>query len=533
MNRELSAFVFVVALAVAGNVNAELRLPAIISDHGMLQGDKPIAIWGWATPGATVKATFEYLNHEPSGRFTTIVDSSGKWVGFLPPLKDGTTGSLDVVSNHDGNKTVNDLLVGEVWLGGGQSNMQYPIGGSGFIDLDNPDEVKAVKQNIAIAKLEAVAARPPIRYFKMPGNHSEQVLDDVKGQWLLADANNVETFSAVAWNFAVALQNKLHQPIGLIVSSIGGTTAQAWMSREALEATSVGAAIEQRHREHLAAEAPGAEAKYQVELKAWQSANPTPELEFKNRNAKPKPPYSLSVSAMPLIFYNAMLHGLEPYTLRGIIWFQADGNIAYPLEYSELFLALIREWRAEWHEQLPFYFVEMNNMNEDKQTKPVEANNLSILREQQHAALQLPGVGMVTAVDLGTKNAHFPNKKPVGERLANLALHESYGLPGQPNSPMFQAYSIQGNKIRLKFSDSEGLRVRGGGQPTGYAIRGADSDWVWAAGKIECKEIVLWSNQVASPVAVRYAWASNPVISIENGEGLPLYPFRTDNNSPR
>jgi len=198
-----------------------------------------------------------------------------------------------------------------------------------------------------------------------------------------------------------------------------------------------------------------------------------------------------------------------------------------------LFQALIKEWRSEWHDQLPFYFVEMNNMNEDVQTHPVQPNALSIIREQQHGGLAQPGVGMVAAIDLGIKNAHFPNKRPVGQRLAGLALRDCYGVAGQVNSPRFKSSKIEGSKVELSFYDADGLRVRGGGEPKGFAIRGASGDWVWANGKIEGEKIVVWSDQVPNPIAVRYAWASNPVISIENGAGLPLYPFRTDSETPQ
>jgi len=165
------------------------------------------------------------------------------------------------------------------------------------------------------------------------------------------------------------------------------------------------------------------------------------------------------------------------------------------------------------------------------QTHPVQPNALSIIREQQHGGLALPGVGMVAAIDLGIKNAHFPNKRPVGQRLAGLALRDCYGIPGQVNSPMFKSATFSGDKARLNFKDAAGLRVRGGGEIKGFAIRGESGPWVWAEGKIEGETIVVWSDQVPHPVAVRYGWASNPVISIENGAGLPLYPFRTDTSS--
>jgi len=295
-----------------------------------------------------------------------------------------------------------------------------------------------------------------------------------------------------------------------------------------LAGTSVGAAVFERNQAALLTDSsPAVKAKRAADLAQWKQTNPTPELQFKNH--RPKPLYTETDNYVPCRLYNAMIHGLEPYTLRGFIWFQGDGNGAHPYEYSEMFTALIQQWRGEWRDpRLPFYFVEMNNMNQGPQKDPVEFNSLSVIREQQHGALRLPAVGMVAAIDVGTPNAHFPNKKPVGERLAGLALHDCYGQMGQVESPLFQGFTIERNHVRLKFSAAEGLRVRGGTALKGFAIKGATGNWVWATGKIEGEEIVVWSDQVPAPTAVRYAWSRNPITSVENGAGLPLYPFRTD-----
>jgi sialate O-acetylesterase len=250
-------------------------------------------------------------------------------------------------------------------------------------------------------------------------------------------------------------------------------------------------------------------------------------LQAQNMKTKPKTPFSSTGSGVPGRLYNRMIYGLEPYTLRGIIWFQADGNNPFPAEYSDMFQALIKEWRVEWKEELPFYFVEMNNMG-IPQDKPVQGGPLPFIREQQHGALLLPGVGMVAAIDVGTTNAHFPNKKPVGERLAGLALRDCYGQPGPVESPIFKSFAIEGNKVRLKFDHAEGLRVRGGGELKGFAIRGSTGAWVWATGRVDGQDIVVGSDAIPAPASVRYAWAWNPVTSVENGAGLPLFPFRTD-----
>jgi sialate O-acetylesterase len=518
----------------AGGAHAQLRLPAIVGDHAMLQGGKPIRIWGWSSPGAKVQVHFLEDGSIDKEGFRTIADSSGRWSGELAPLKDGTAGSLQITTDKNEGRLVRDLLVGEVWLASGQSNMVYPISpgpNDGFLNKDDPVEMAQVKQNIARARAEADAARPPIRFFLVADAKLDQPADDVKGAWVVANSSNIDKVSAVAWNFAVTIEDKVHLPMGIIESCISGSPVEAWISKATLDGTSIGPAVEKRHAE-ARADTPGAIAQFNADMAIWKAAYPTPELQRQNLASRPKQLWSTTWWQTVNAFYNGMIAGLEPYTLRGILWYQADGNSRNPLEYSELFQALIKEWRAEWHEQLPFYFVEMNNMNEDPQTRPVQPNNLSLIREQQHGGLEQPGVGMVAAIDLGIKNAHFPNKRPVGQRLAGLALRDLYGVPGQVDSPIFKSASFEGSKVRLSFSGADGLRVRGGGDLKGFAIRGAQGDWVWASGKIEGDTILVWSDRVPHPVAVRYAWAQNPVISIENAAGLPLYPFRTDRDSP-
>ena len=526
--KSLSVFTALTVIFISiSSIHAAIRLPAVIGEHGMFQADKPVAIWGWADPGAKVNVAFINEDGTSVGKFMSTADAKGKWFGKLPALRRGQTGKLEITTDKGEKKIISDILVGEVWLGGGQSNMDYDIGGKkgGF-----PEETVEIAKNVDIAQREADGARPPIRYFQVVHDSPAQPADDVKGNWVLGNSTNVADFSAVAWNFAVALQNRLHAPIGLIVSCVGGTPAEAWMSKETIEATSVGAAVFARHTKNLAGLTPEKISQHIAALNAWKSANPTAELQRKNRSSKPNLYLPTDIHA-PTLLYNGMIRGLQPFTLRGIIWFQSDGNAIAPFEYAELFQALIKSWRAQWGDELPFYFVELNNMYE-AQSKPVEVSSHPILREQQHTGLLLPKVGMASSIDLGSKNAHFPKKKPVGERLAGLALRDCYGLTmGQVNSPMFKNFSIEGNKVRLRFTDADGLRVRNGSNLKGFAIRGSSGDWNWANGKIDGQEIVVWCDQVPSPIAVRYAWAKNPVISVVNGAGLPLCPFRTDTDS--
>ena len=524
----LLAFSILFTLPSAG----EIRMPAIISDHAVFQANCPVAVWGWSKPARVVKVTFITERDDRRSSFAATTDANGRWSGKLSAFPVGTIGRLVVSAEGELGRVVNDLVFGEVWLGSGQSNMEYDIAGTGRIDLANSQEVAEVQQNVATARKEANEASPPIRYFKVNFRRASEPMEDVKGNWLLANSENVPRFSAVAWNFAVALQSALHAPVAIIVSSVGNTPIETWMSKAALNATSVGAGIYQRNKVELAEAPPGKVAQYVAALNAWREANPTPELQSQHQSAKPVAPASLSAdNYVPNQYFNGMITGLQPYTIRGVIWYQGAGNMAHPMEYGEMFVALVKEWRLEWEDsKLPFLFVEESNFG-GKQTAPVEENPFSLIREQQHIALSLPNVGMVGSVDLGNGNPHYPRKKPVGDRLAQLALHDVYRENvGQVLSPIYEAYTVEANRVHLNFSNADGLRARGDGVLQGFAIRGERGEWVWAVGRIEGNEIVLWSETVERPVAVRYAWAVNPVTSVENSAGLPLLPFRTDGN---
>jgi sialate O-acetylesterase len=321
----------------------------------------------------------------------------------------------------------------------------------------------------------------------------------------------------------------------VINSAIGGTAIEPWTPRPELEACPVGPATIQRYRAKLDSVSQELKTKFATDLAAWTQRFPTSELQRQNLTTKPV--LAEGNPNMPSRLYHGMIRGLEPYTLKGFLWFQGDGNFGNPQEYGELVKTLIQAWRGHWHDDtLPFYYVEMQNYHKP-QENPVEPNPMSLIREAQQAALQLPATDVAASLDQGIDKpnyeAHFPNKKPLGERLAGLALNNLYGQPGLVHSPQFMSHVVEGNKVRIKLEHAAGLRLRGTGGLKGFALRSADGDWVWAEGAIEGRDIVLWSDQVAAPAAVRYAWAFNPLLSVENGAGLPLRPFRTDKESDK
>jgi sialate O-acetylesterase len=510
LKRSLVLLSFVLTMAISsGHAQqpSKLKVPLAFTDHMVLQNGVEDPVWGTALAGTMVKVDFLDAQNKNLASLQAVADSDGKWSVKLPPLTTGTTGELQIIAGTEAPVVVHDVVVGEAWLCSGQSNMGYTINSPNM-----PPEW------VARAQQEATDAKGNIRFYD--------------GKWEIGTPDTVGRCSAVAWNFAVALHDKLHCPIGLLVEASPGTPVERWMPKAAVDATSVGPAIEKRYQDD-AAKFPDLVKQANEADAAWLQANPTPELQAQHKGSRPKKPYRI-IHVGEL--FNWYIQGLVPYGIKGVTWFQADANRAHPEEYGELFKALITSWRQLWQTQLPFYYVEMNNMLAPQQTKPIEPGWLPILREQQEAGLELPGVEVVTSIDTGDPVAvvmqpHFPNKKPVGERLALLALNNLYGMPCEAHSPQYASFTVEGNKIRVKFKYADGLRVRGGGKMIGFAIRGATGDWVWADGQIDGTDILLSSDQVPQPASVRYAWAFNPLISVENGAGLPLRPFRTDKTS--
>ncbi len=502
--------------ASLASASAALRLPALFSDHMVLQADAAVAVWGWADADSAVKVAFLDGTGAEKSAATAKTGSDGRWQLQLPPLSGGLAGRITVATDKNEKAAIEDVIVGEVWLGSGQSNMSYKVA-----------SFNVAPETLAEAKAQAASVRPAIRFFMTASRGADEPQADVQGRWTIAAPETVSTCSAVAWYFGLALHEKLRTPVGLIVSAVGGTPAEVWIPREALDATSVAPAIWKRHQDALAGYTPDVVVKYKSAETAWRAANPTPELKIKNAAARPKELYTPESSDVPVRLYNGKIAGLAPYTLKGIIWFQADGNNAHPEEYSELIQTLIRAWRTRWNAELPFYYVEMNNMHALQQ-KPTDDRPLSQIREAQNGALQLPRTGVVAAIDLGiAENAHFPIKKPVGDRLANLALSEVYGQPlGEVHSPEFSSYQLEGDKVRVHLKYAAGLRAREG-VVRGFALQDESGEWGWAEGRVDGADLFLWSAQAPHPQALRYAWAENPLISVENGAGLPLRPFRT------
>ncbi len=495
----------------------------------MIQAGKPVAVWGWAAPGDEVAVSFAAKDGKAES-ITFKAAGDGRWSGQLPPVQAGTAGELTVRTKTEGPIRVTDVLAGEVWLCSGQSNMSYLLTSVGR----NPNESTS-PEILSAAQNDATAANGALRYFAVSAKRADSPLDDVTGRWIVAAPDTVGACFSLSWNFAVALHHKLHVPVGVINTAIGGTAIEPWTPRPELEASPAGPATIARYKAKLDSVGAEIKAKCETDMAAWTARFPTPELQ--RQNLVSKPVLADGNSNMPSRLYNGMVHGLEPYSLKGVLWFQGDGNFGNPQEYGELVKTLIRAWRAHFHDDtLPFYYVEMQNYRKPQEA-PVEPNPMSLIREAQQGALELPHTDVAASLDQGIDKpnyeAHFPDKKQLGGRLAGLALNNLYGQPGLVHSPAFRSHAVEGNKVRIKFDHADGLRLRGKDGLRGFAIKSADGDWQWAQGRIEGQEIVLWNDQIAAPAAVRYAWAFNPLLSVENAAGLPLRPFRTDKGSEK
>ncbi|WP_234734854.1 sialate O-acetylesterase [Tellurirhabdus bombi] len=488
---------------VVAAAKADISLPTLITDNMVLQQKTDVALWGWARPGETVKVKASWLRSSVK----TEADQQGNWLVRIPTGKAG--GPYKLTFSGDNSIEVNNVLLGEVWLCSGQSNMHFPVAkgkSSWETGVTNADE--------AIPK----ANYPGIRMFTVERKVAETPQKNVKGAWIECSPQTVGDFSAVAYFFARDVYEKTGFPIGLINSSWGGTPAESWTQREVLESYSSFLPILRRYEQGLTTyEKDYAAYKEQVAIYQKERAE-NPKL---TRSA-PREPIGVNSNKSPYKLYNAMIHPLAPYTLKGVIWYQGESNADRAYQYRRLFPMMIDNWRTVWNQPLlPFYFV---------QIAPHRSQNPEI-RESQLVTMQtVSNTGMAVTTDWGDSlDIHPRNKEVVGERLARWALAKQYGQKKLPYSgPIYRSMKTEGNKIRLQFDHVDKGLVAKDGTLREFTIAGADSVFVPAQATIDGKQIVVWSNQVAKPVAVRFAWRYVPDPNLFNGAGLPASPFRTD-----
>jgi sialate O-acetylesterase len=478
-------------VGLAATSAAAVKLPAIIGDNMVLQSDQPVPIWGWADKGEEVTVTIAGQTQ------TTKAGDDGRWKVVLKgilaaepvgtPRADATTGAVTMqwrqraaplemtVKGSSGNTiTLKNILIGEVWVGSGQSNMEMGV-----------NSCKNAAQDIADAKY------PKIRLFTVAQKKATEPQTDCQGQWVECSPTTVPGFSAAAYFFGRMLHKELGVPVGLIHTSWGGTPAQFWTSRKTLESID---------------------------------------------SLKPL------AGGESGCLYNGMLAPIIPYAIRGAIWYQGEANVGGAYQYRTLFPAMIANWRADWGQgDFPFGFVQITPFAGYSQDWGLNPAAWAELCEAQTMTLKLsPNTGMAVTVDIADndlihpknkdyRGIHPTNKQDVGRRLALWALAKVYGRNLVYSGPIYKSMAVEGEKIRLQFDHVGGGLIASDGKPlTYFTIAGADQKFVPATAAIDGNSIVVTSDQVAQPVAVRFAWRDDATPNLANKEGLPASPFRTD-----
>jgi sialate O-acetylesterase len=480
-------------------LHAEVRLPKLISDHGVLQRDAPIHIWGWADPGETVTVTLHQQH------VTTTANDIGKWSLYLQPEKAGGPYGLQV-----NTVTVSDLLIGDVWLASGQSNMEMPL-----LGFPGNAVLKNGAQEIA------AAAHPNLRLLHIPLKASMYPLDDQPATWTVCTPEMASTFSAVAYLFGREISEREHVPIGVIDTTWGGTPAEAWISLDTLSADaslmplfSIWAHYADEHKDVPAMMAN--EAKQDAD--ARQAGQPLP-----------KHPWHPNLDSWaPSGLFNAMIAPATPFTIRGVIWYQGEQNsgIARATQYYRIFPTLIADWRRQWQQgDFPFLYVQISAFT----SSPYEA--WGIIRDAQRHALVLDNTAMAVSIDVGEPdNVHPADKQTVAARLALGARALAYGEKLEYSGPLFRQATPDGAAMRVWFDHTAGqLTLK---SPAGFELAGEDHHFFPATAQIDKDAIIVTSTNVQHPRYVRYAWENAPPVTLFNKAGLPASTFTSEDPVP-
>jgi len=512
---------------LAPRAAADVTLPAIFSDHIVLQADASVPVWGWAEPGEKVTVTFAGQTKS----YTTGAD--GKWMVRFGKLKCGEATTMTVKGKN--SIAINDVLVGEVWLGSGQSNMAMTVNRAKDFD-----------------KEKAAANLPKIRHFRESSGAAPTPQEKCSGKWELCSPDTVGGFSATAYFFGRELHRKLGAPVGLINSSVGGTPVEAWTSLLAQkDFAELKPLFESWEKKQAAWDPEKAKAAYEKQLAAFKEAVKKAKADGGKALRPPRQPVEPRLDAWkPGNLFNGKIAPLVPYAIRGAIWYQGESNAGQGHLYYLQLSTMVKDWRARWGQgDFPFAWVQLPNFHA-AQKEPIEDTGWVLVREGMLKTLELPNTGMAITTDIGEANDIHPvNKQDVGKRLAMWALADVYKQKGVASSgPIACGHKINGSEVTITFKHADGgLVVNAGGamvtpreewpsvwpeggfgQIRGFAVAGADKKWHRAAAKIIGNTVVVKSPEVKQPVAVRYAWADNPDCNLFNRAGIPASPFRTD-----
>ncbi len=497
-------------LTVATPASANVTLPHVFGNHMVLQRDQALPVWGWADPDEKVSVQ---IGDQPA--VTTTASKDGEWRVTMPKM--GAGGPFTVKITGKNTITRDDVLVGEVWLCSGQSNMEMAVGSC----LNAQQEI-------------AGANYPKIRTIKVPKLTASVPARDFPGEWKVCSPETAGAFTACGFFMARELQKKLNVPIGLINSSWGGTRIEPWTAPVGFAQVPALSEIQQKiaKADPRAPEFKEGLGKYLDNVEAWAKATRQSIAQEKLITTMPEFPQEFiplgartSPHGQPTTLYNAMIQPLVPFAIRGAIWYQGESNHVEGKLYTEKMKALVKSWRQLWNCELPFYYVQIAPFVYGNENPAV----LGEFWEAQAAALEIPNTGMVVISDIGDyKDIHPKNKQEVGRRLALLALKNLYGQGDLVCSgPTFKAMAVEGDKMRIRFDNVGGGLVSRDGKPLNwFEIIGKETDWTKADAVIEGDSVVLSSAKVTAPVAMRFAWDKSAVPNLMNKEGLPASAFR-------
>jgi sialate O-acetylesterase len=442
---------------------AQLRLPAIFNDHMVLQQQSPVPIWGWAhsTQEITINVSWDTTT------LKTKSDNAAFWASTLYTPAAGGPHTITIKAGGE-VRTLTDVMIGEVWLCSGQSNMEWGMNSS----ADGKEIINQVND-------------PNIRLFHIPKSAASDLQVRGEGDWRVCDKESVKYFSAVAYFFGKKLNQNLNIPIGLINATWGGTPAETWMPQEIVSSNPILAKS----------------AEKQVDDKPW----------CPSRSG---------------VVFNSMLYPIVPFRLAGALWYQGEANTAAPATYKLLMENLILEWRKQFLSDFPFYYVQIAPFSGYG-----EIENGTLIREQEVKMLEIPKTGVVVISDLvdDVNDIHPKFKKPVGERLANVALADTYGRKEVVyQSPLYKAMKIEKGKIRISFDHAPSGLISKDGEPTEFLIAGEDKKFYPAKAKIDGSNIIVFAKEVKNPASVRFGWKNGSIPNLFSKEGLPVSCFRTD-----
>ncbi len=493
-------------LGIITSAYSEVTLPKMLSDHMVLQRNRPIHLWGWADPGEQVTATLRGTTA------STKADDLGHWSLYLPPEQAG--GPYELTISGTNTITLDDILIGDVWFASGQSNMQLPLMGfpGSAVVTNGEEEIRN-------------ATHPDIHLLHIPDKASPYPQQDQPASWTLCTPETAASFSAAAYFFGREIAGKEHVPIGLIESDWGGTPGEAWISMDSLGAdASLMPVFAQWARESDDnADYSRLQAVYEREAAAARAAHqPEPSHPWRPDNLE---------SWTPSWLYNGMIAPAVNFPIKGVIWYQGEANtgVERAAMYERIFPALIQDWRKQWRQgNFPFLFVQISAFT----STPDE--DWAVVREAQRRTLGLANTAMAVTIDIGNPtNVHPADKQDVGHRLALAARALVYGEQIEYSGPMYRQTSVEGSRIRVWFDHADSGLVAKGGPLTGFEVAGKDRKFVPATATIDGKTVVLSSPQVPDPEFVRYGWTNYPTVNLFNGAGLPASPFTSEKNIPQ